>query len=184
MFFLHYIVSSKLNSKLLQTFISFYASHMQTQMFWWSGHSLPFSTPCVASHKRPTFCDPVPNEPGRKRLWCTRVVCLFESDFYSRVVKTVDSPSLLQKRTSSEMGVTQVPMVCCLNTELYYTAISHHVVSAAAQGLCEIQGFLSVCTLTHLHWKRKCCPHLGGGFEENMVYLLPHIALYKHTKKI
>lgn len=61
-------------------FFSFYASHMQTQMFWCNGHSLPFSTPCVASHKLPTFCDPVPNGPGRKHLWCTRVVRLFESD--------------------------------------------------------------------------------------------------------
>ena len=41
------------------------------------------------------------------------------------------------------MGVTQVPMARCLNTELYYTAISHHVIPGAAQGLFETQGFLS-----------------------------------------
>lgn len=75
------------------------------------------------------------------------------------------------------MGVTQVPMACCLNTELYYTAISHHVIPGAAQGLSEIQGFLSDCPLKHLHRKRKCCPPLVGGVEENMLYLLPHIAV-------
>lgn len=59
--------------------ISSRESRTQTQMFWFGRHSLPFCTPCVASHKRPTFSDPVPNGPRRKRLWCTWVVCLFDS---------------------------------------------------------------------------------------------------------
>lgn len=64
-------------SRPIQTF---YASYIQKQLFWWIGHSLPFTAPSVASHELPTFFDPVPNGAGRKRLWCTRVVCLFESD--------------------------------------------------------------------------------------------------------
>lgn len=43
------------------------------------GTPCPFSKPSVASHKLPTFSNPVPNGPGRKHLWCTWVVCLFES---------------------------------------------------------------------------------------------------------
>lgn len=64
------------------------------------------------------------------------------------------------------MGVTQVPMACCLNTELYYTAISHHIIPGAAQGLFEIQGFLSVRTLDHLHGKmtQKVCTGKHKGF--------------------
>lgn len=120
---------------------------MQTQMFWWCGHSLPFSTPRVASHKLPTFCDPVPNGPGRKRLWCTRCsLCVLSSTFYSRLVKIVDSPSLLQKTTSSEMGVTQVPIACYFNTELYYTAISHHVIPEPDKSCSRSEVYLSVWT--------------------------------------
>lgn len=85
-------------------------------------------------------------------------VCLTPA-FYSRLVKTVDSPSLLQRRTTSDMGVTQVPVACCLNRELYYSAISHHVIQGCTRA--EKEGFLSVFTqregaalllFRELHW--------------------------------
>lgn len=53
------------------------------------------------------------------------------------------------------MGVTQVPMASCLNTELYYTAISHHAIPGNAKGLFEIQGFLSVSALWSTYIERE-----------------------------
>lgn len=78
-------------------------------------------------------------------LMCTAmsVWVRFET-FYSWLVKTVDSPTHLLK-ASSERGVTQVPMACSLNTELYYTHASHHVISGAAQGL-----FRGFCLSAHV----------------------------------
>lgn len=48
--------------------------------FWWKRHTSPFSVSRVASHEVPTFFNPVPNGPGRKRLWCPWAACLLEFD--------------------------------------------------------------------------------------------------------
>lgn len=106
--------------------VSLYVSHVQTQLLrccW----ALPCPFLCLVLLHTSSLNSPVGCQGTRvdERLMCLGTV--FESGVYSWLVKTVDSPSLL-KSTGSEMGVTQVPMACCLNTELYYTAISHPVI--------------------------------------------------------
>lgn len=111
-------------------------------MFWSCGHTLPFSGPCDASHKLPTFSDPVPNGPGpdASLMYMGSLSFWVFYWFYSQLVSSVDSPSLLQRRTTSDMGVTRT------NGLLFkHGALLHSYSSWAAQGLWSRA---SVCLLS------------------------------------
>lgn len=93
------------------------------------GKSVLFSH-CVASHRLLKFCNPVPNTPGTEAaLMRTSTPPFWVWHFTANLSELFILHHLYQGWTNSEPGVLQVPMVCCLDAKLYYTAISHHTIS-------------------------------------------------------
>lgn len=108
-----------MESKLQETFVT------HTEMRADGGWPLTFSVLPVASHRLPTFCEPVPNGPRRKRLWCERAAPLIHTwVFTAHLSKLLIRRHFCTRWVLSETGATQAPMVCSPNTDFLHEADS------------------------------------------------------------
>lgn len=66
---------------------------------------------------------------------CGSSVCL-GLRFYSWLVRIVDLPSILQRKITSDISVTQAPTAFCSNMRLVSTAASHHLIQGWSMRKC------------------------------------------------
>lgn len=90
--------------------------------------------------------------PGRGFDACGSSVCL-RLRFHSWLVRIVDLPSILRRKITSDISVTQVPTALCLNTGLLSTAVSHHLILGS--GMTKVQRCLGQMTFLDQGYKHN-----------------------------